>query len=288
MKVAFASGKGGTGKTLFATNLAYRAAGKGLAAAYVDVDVEAPNGHLFLVPSDTSSTRLSVEVPFLKTETCSGCGECQKFCAYNAIVALRDTVMLFPELCHSCRGCMRVCPEGALAMKKREIGSISRGFRDALAVYTGTLDVGEARAVPLIEGVLESVEHTELVIIDAPPGTSCSAMASVDTADLVVLVTEPTPFGLHDLTLAVEMCRALGKNVSAVINRSDLGDRGVFEYLEREGIETLAAVPFDKSIAEAYAAGKLAYENSSELANALQSVEDWIIKSMPSGKEIAS
>ena len=288
MKVAFASGKGGTGKTLFATNLAYRASVKGLDTAYVDVDVEAPNGHLFLVSSDTSSTRLSVEVPFLENRTCSGCGECQKFCAYNAIVALKDTVMLFPELCHSCRGCMRVCPEGALAMKQREIGSISTGFRNSLAVYTGTLDVGEARAVPLIEGVLESVEHRDLVIIDAPPGTSCSAMASVDTADLVILVTEPTPFGLHDLTLAVEMCRALGKSVSAVINRSDLGDRGVYEYLEREGIETLATVVFNKSIAEAYAAGTLAYENCPELETALQSVEDRIIKSMPAGKEKSS
>jgi len=274
MRVAVASGKGGTGKTLVSTSLAWLLAREGHRVAYVDADVEAPNGHLFLHPELSDHRRYARPVPQLIRETCSGCGECQRFCQTNAIVALSDRIMLFPELCSSCGGCVLVCREMALGAKRREIGRIETGTawagnRHPVRFLSATLDVGEARATPLIKGLLGRIREPGIALVDAPPGTSCSVMEVVREVDRVVLVTEPTPFGLHDLVLAVEMTRALGKPVAAVVNRSDLGDDCARRYLESEGIGVAAEIPFRPEIAEAYANGKIAAAVSPELGQLL-------------------
>jgi MinD superfamily P-loop ATPase len=267
MRLVVASGKGGTGKTLVATNLAWYLAGQGRQVAYVDADVEAPNGHLFLHPSGLEETRFAVDVPALREGTCSGCGACQEACAFNAIIALPDRVMLMPELCHSCGACLISCDDDALVERPREVGTLSHGSSDELDFWSATLDVGEARAVPLIEGLLRAVStaprsRDRELILDAPPGTSCSAMAAVLDADLVLLVTEPTPFGFHDLQLAVKMCQALGRPVAALVNRADLGGQDVTSWLEREGVPILAEIPYSEEVAAAYARGELAARSS--------------------------
>jgi MinD superfamily P-loop ATPase len=274
MRVAVASGKGGTGKTLVSTSLAWLLARDGHRVAYVDADVEEPNGQLFLHPESIDRQRYARPVPELIGKSCSGCGDCQEFCQFNAIVSLTDRIMLFPELCSSCGGCLLACPEKALAERPREIGSIETGTawaetRHPIQFLAGALDVGEARATPLIGGLLDRIDDPGIVLIDAPPGTSCSVMEIVRAADLVVLVTEPTPFGLHDLVLAVEMTRALGKPVTAVVNRSDLGDGHTRQYLASEEIAVAAEIPYRPEVAEAYAHGQIAADASPELRDLL-------------------
>jgi MinD superfamily P-loop ATPase len=274
VRIAVASGKGGTGKTLVSTSLAWLLAQDAHPVAYVDADVEEPNGHLFLHPELSDRQRYARPVPKLIEEKCSGCGECQNFCQFNAIVALRDRIMLFPELCSSCGGCVLACREDVLTEVPREIGTIEAGTACGeegrpIRFLSATLDVGEARATPLIRGLLDRIEDEGVVLIDAPPGTSCSVMEIVSAVDLVVMVSEPTPFGLHDLTLAVEMTRALGKPVSAVINRSDLGNGRVQQYLASQQIEVAAEIPFRPEVAKAYAQGQIAAAASPELRSLL-------------------
>jgi MinD superfamily P-loop ATPase len=263
MRLAVASGKGGTGKTIVATNLAWLLDRSGHRVTYVDSDVEAPNGHLYLHPEWTGEHRFTVPVPALRSKTCSGCGDCQRACAFNAIIALPDRVMLFPELCHGCGGCLLACEADELVEVEREVGTLRSGKSGGVDFRDGVLDVGEAKAPPLIEGLLrdaapESTPAGDLVIIDAPPGTSCSAVAVARGADLVLLVTEPTPFGLHDLELAVGMCRAVERPVCAVINRSDIGDDESSRWIQRESIPLLAEIPYSHEVAAAYSSGELA------------------------------
>jgi MinD superfamily P-loop ATPase len=269
MRVCLASGKGGTGKTLLATSLAVYLARSSGSVTYLDADVEEPNGFLFLRPEIVREERVTVPVPALKTGTCSGCGECRRLCAYGAILDLEDRVMVFPELCHSCGGCLIVCPEEALEEVPREIGTLSRGMSGSLTCCAGRLDIGETRAAPLIERLLDWAPPGRIEVLDAPPGTSCSVTAALRGADLLVLVTEPTPFGLHDLRLAVELGRTLGLGMVAVINRSDLGGDDVREYLTGEGIRVVAEIPFRREIAAVYAAGGLCLDGSPEVLSAV-------------------
>jgi MinD superfamily P-loop ATPase len=283
MRIAVASGKGGTGKTLVSTSLAWLLAQSGHPITYVDADVEEPNGHLFLHPEMSDCQRYARPVPKLIQETCSGCGECQSFCQQNAIVALRDRILLFPELCSSCGGCVLACPDEELTEVPREIGSVEAGIARAetgspIRFLAATLDVGEARATPLIKGLLDQIGDSGIVLIDAPPGTSCSVMEVVGDVDLVVLVTEPTPFGLHDLKLTVEMTRALGKPIVAIVNRSDLGDDHTQQYLESQDIGVAAEIPFRPEVAEAYANGKIAAAASPELRDLLLPLERRLIE----------
>jgi MinD superfamily P-loop ATPase len=271
--LSFASGKGGTGKTLLATNLAWMLSERG-PTTYVDADVEEPNGHLFLKHEAAQLERVTVTLPELQG-SCTGCGVCQKVCAFHAILAMKHRVMVFPELCHACGACVMACPQRVLVERPYEIGSIARARLDHLHLLSGRLDVGQARSTPLVEAVVQAGarEHEgELVIVDSPPGTSCSAMAAVRRADRVVLVTEPTPFGLNDLALAVQMCRAMKRDIVAVVNRSDLGDEEVVRYLEREGIPVLGQIPFDRAIATAYANGALAAARSTRLRATLEAI----------------
>jgi len=272
-----ASGKGGTGKTLIATNLAWTLARRRREVVYVDADVEGPNGHLFLRPTFTSIVRHAVDVPALAGVSCSACGLCEEACAFNAIVTVERGVRVFPELCHSCGVCVRACPEEALVEVARTSGSVRQGHAGRARFVDGVLDVGEARATPLVQAVIERATGETCTIVDAPPGTSCAAVAAVDGADLVLLVCEPTPFGLHDLELSFEMCGALGLETAAIINRSDLGDGRVRAFLAEQRVPLLAEVPFDREIATACATGVLAATRVPAFASLIGGVADVVM-----------
>lgn len=269
MKIAVASGKGGTGKTLVSTSLALHWARKGPDVTYVDADVEEPNGHLFLKPEIGSTRRFTVQVPRLEGK-CESCGRCQEACAFHALLALKDRVLVFPELCHSCGACVLACLPGVLRLGPREIGTVREGRADGMRFIDGVLNVGEARATRLIEGVVAAAGEGR-VVVDAPPGTSCPAVAAVRNADVAVLVTEPTPFGLHDLDLAVRMCRDLGVPPVVVVNRSDLGeDPGV--VLTALNVPVMGRLPFDPRIAVATARGEMAVDIVPEFAKAVAGI----------------
>jgi len=258
-RIAIASGKGGTGKTTVATNLVVQAAESGYRVVYGDCDVEEPNGHLFLRPDIETSHPFSLEIPSIIQERCTGCGRCGEVCVYSAIVVINKKVLTFPELCHSCGGCWLACPEDAIERGAREIGVVERGEAlGTLDFVQGRLRIGEAMAPPLIKAVKEGAPDADLQVFDAPPGTSCPVIQTVRDADYVMLVTEPTPFGLNDLRLAVEMLRVLGRPFGVVINRADLGDDGVRCYCAEEEIEILVEIPDDRKVAEAYARGDIA------------------------------
>ena len=257
MKIAIASGKGGTGKTTVATNLAYLASLTDEAVTYLDCDVEEPNGHLFLKPRFTKTVRVKKLVPRLDKGKCENCGKCSEICAFGAIACVGKTVLTFPELCHACGGCFRVCPTGAISEVPWEVGQVEIGQAASVSFVKGVLDIGQAMSPPIIQAVKAAAPEEGLVLIDAPPGTSCPVIESIRDCDYVILVTEPTPFGLNDLALAVDMVRALRLPFSVVINRADVGDGQVRVYCQQNNIEVLAEIPDDRRIAEAYARGEL-------------------------------
>ena len=260
MKLAIASGKGGTGKTTLATNLAVAAAAQGRSVAYLDCDVEEPNGHLFLRPTIDQQRPVQVPVPRVQNQLCNQCGQCAHACQFSAIVCLGNTTIVFPGLCHSCGACTLACPRQAIVEEPREVGVVETGSRGPLQIVQGRLHVGEAKSPPVIRAVQAAAPAADLQIIDAPPGTSCPVVAAVRGADLVVLVTEPTPFGLHDLKLAVETMQQLRLPVAVVINRADAGDQGVEQYCADQHLTVLARLPDDRQVAEAYSRGDLAIE----------------------------
>ena len=256
MKIAVASGKGGTGKTTIATNLAYTLSQKGKEVQYLDCDVEEPNGHIFLKPEIRKTEQVSVVVPEVDLKKCTGCGECGRLCQYSAIVHLRDNnVLTFEQLCHSCGGCFLVCPAEAINEKRQIIGQVSEGVSNGIEFVQGRLEIGDVRTPALIKEVKQRINDRGVAIIDVPPGTSCPVIEAVKDADLVLLVTEPTPFGLNDLELAVDMVRQLRLDFSLVINRSDSGDDRIRRFCEAEGIEAVMELPDDRKVAEAYSCG---------------------------------
>jgi MinD superfamily P-loop ATPase len=256
--VAIASGKGGTGKTTVAVNLALTLPGE---VQLLDCDVEAPNDHLFLQPRIDRVEEAGIPVPRIDADLCTECGQCAELCAYNALASLRTGVVVFGELCHGCGGCARVCPEDAITEVLRPIGVVEEGRAGRVRVVQGRLNVGEAQAPPLIRAVRARTDRScDTVLVDSPPGTSCPMVAAVRGADLAVLVTEPTPFGHHDLVLAVEAVRTLGVPAGVVINRSDSGDRRVHQYCAAEGLEVLLEIPDDRRVAEACARGERVVE----------------------------
>lgn len=261
MRIAVASGKGGTGKTLVSTSLGWWWSRQRDGVVYADADVEEPNGHLFLTPGFDDVRRVRVEIPRLEGP-CDGCNRCADACAFHAILPAAGRVMVFPALCHGCRACIDACPTRVLKRATREVGDLRAGHAGPLRFVDGRLDVGEVRAVPVIGAVLAGIGPTDAasrVIVDAPPGTSCPAVAAVRGADLALLVTEPTPFGLHDLDLAVRMCRALGVPPVAVVNRADLGP-DADDALAAMQVPVLGRIPFDRRIAKITATGGIAAE----------------------------
>jgi MinD superfamily P-loop ATPase len=258
LRIAVASGKGGTGKTTLATNLAIVLGEAGRRVFYADCDVEEPNGHIFLRPEITTSRDVTIPVPEVDLALCTFCGRCGEVCEYSAIAVLPHKVLTFPKLCHGCGGCSLACPEHAIREVPRTTGVVELGTAGPIGFAQGRLNVGEAMAPPVVRGVLDDLPKDDIVVIDAPPGTSCPVIESIKTADVVLLVTEPTPFGLNDLELAVQMVRALGLPFGVAVNRADVGDRTVFAYCEREQIPVLMRLPNDRSVANAYARGELA------------------------------
>jgi MinD superfamily P-loop ATPase len=272
MKLAVASGKGGTGKTTVAVSLALSARGP---VQLLDCDVEEPNAHIFLRPTIQERRSCTLTVPGVMEDACTYCGKCRDLCRFNAITVFGKNIMVFPELCHSCRGCFLVCPEGALAEEKREVGKVEMGRAGEIGFVHGILRIGEAMAPPLINAVKAEAAPRGLIVLDAPPGTSCPMIATIKDADYTLLVTEPTPFGLHDLKLAVAVIRRLGRPFGVILNRADMGDDKVETWCREEGVTLHMKIPFDRRIAEGYARGEPLVESRPELGRAFDElVED--------------
>lgn len=258
MQIVIASGKGGTGKTTLSVNLAVSLTGL-LSVGLVDCDVEEPNCHLYLKPSFGATEPVGTPIPVVDEQLCTGCGLCAGACEFHALLALPRVPLLMPELCHNCGVCSYVCPEEAISEKDREIGMLGSGEVAGLYFRWGRLHVGEARSTPLVRAVkdLAGAPPLDLVIVDAPPGVACPAVEAMRGADLAVLVTEPTPFGLHDLKLAVETARLLDMPCGVVINRAGIGDSRVHEFCAAEHVPILLEIPDDRRIAEACSRGEV-------------------------------
>ncbi len=255
--IAIASGKGGTGKTTVATNLALVASGK---VCLADCDVEEPNDHIFVKPEWTGSERAAVPFPVVDENLCTGCGECRRACRFNAVVVMAKKPMFFPELCHSCGACTLACPTKAITETMREVGALEYGKRNGLDFIHGKVDIGEAKSPPLIEQVRKKCTGYDYVLIDSPPGAACPVVASVRGVDLCVLVTEPTPFGMNDASIVLDLIQQLGVKCAMVINRSDIGDDRTEKFCEEDDIPVLARIPFDRELAEEYSVGVTAVE----------------------------
>lgn len=281
MRIAIASGKGGTGKTIVATNLAYLLSRNGKRIAYLDCDVEEPNAHLFFDLEEHYREDVTTPVPKVDMEACNLCGKCGDLCEYGAIVTVGKKVLTFPELCHGCGGCSLVCPQKAISEFPRKIGEIIHlSFKENpnLMITYGLLNVGEAMAVPVIREVKRQPVAANIVIIDSPPGTSCPVIESVKGSDFVMLVTEPTPFGLNDLELAVGMLRELKLPFGILINQVGLGDDRVHRYCAKEKVPILLEIPYSREIAELYSRGTVFLDKLPEyeqmFQNLFQSIEE--------------
>lgn len=282
MRIAVASGKGGTGKTTLSVSLALSYHGS---ATLLDCDVEEPNAALFLSGEDERTVPVTVPIPVIAEALCTHCGACARSCEFNAIVHIGTTVMVFPELCHSCGGCALACPASAIREVDSPIGemaemTVSRGAgTEPLILIQGLLSIGKAMSPPVIRAVKKRGEEIAraLTVIDCPPGTSCPMGTAVAEADFVILVTEPTPFGLHDLDIAVRTVRKMGLQFGVVINRSDSGDDRVVRYCASEGIDVLLSIPQDMRIARAYSEGRPLVDSSPEYREILSGLIEKVI-----------
>jgi MinD superfamily P-loop ATPase len=257
MKIAIASGKGGTGKTTVALSLAYCIMKTGRKVQYIDCDVEEPNAHIFLKPDIDFVKELFISIPKVDLEKCQRCGQCGSFCQYNAIVSVDKTVLTFEQLCRGCGGCSLLCPADAITEVQQYIGCVESANIDNLNFYQGRLKIANIHTTRVIKQLKKLAANDRTVIIDSPPGTSCAAIEAVNSTDLVLLVTEPTPFGLHDLKLAVETIRKLKLDFAVIVNRCDCGDNRVHNYCENENIEIVLKIPDHRRIATAYASGNI-------------------------------
>lgn len=293
MRIAVASGKGGTGKTTVAVNLAVSAARVGLRAAYVDCDVEEPNGHIYLKPEKGLSLPVAVEVPEVDEALCTVCGKCGKICEFRAIAVLGDRVLVFPELCHGCGGCFLVCPVDALKREKRFAGRVESGIskialdgggrfepreNGEISFVQGILKVKEAMALPVIREVKKLIPEGDIIIVDCPPGNSCPMVESVRGADRVILVTEPTPFGLNDLEIAIETVREIGIPVDIVMNRCDPDGQMPPMNIGDGKVEVIARIPESREMARIGSMGGMAYLESAEFAGIMDKILEKMLR----------
>lgn len=260
MKIAIASGKGGTGKTFVSTNLFWVASLRGIDCVLADCDAEEPNVAEFISGEDEQVDEVSQQVPVIDPERCTFCGKCYEYCSYNAILYLpeRRMIQVLPDLCHDCGACSYACQAGAITEHPKLLGKVKRAaYGTGQQLVEGRAEVGVYSPVPVITRAIREAGDRELVLLDSPPGISCPFIATVDRADYVLLVSEPTPFGLHDLKLSAATVRQLGKPFGVVINRAGLGDHEIYRWLEQEGIPLLLEIPFDREVARIYAEGGL-------------------------------
>lgn len=272
MNIAVLSGKGGTGKTLLSVNMA--ATSK--SATYIDCDVEEPNGYLFFKPEEIVEENVSVKIPEVNKELCSGCRKCVDFCKFNALAFIKKAPIVFGDICHSCGGCSLLCPENAITEKDKVIGKIEKGKSQGIDIYTGILNTGEVSGVPIIEKLLEEnrksssngevsnniEENEKLSIIDCPPGSACIVMESIKDADFCVLVAEPTAFGAHNLEMVYELVSLFGKPFGVVLNKCLDGENPSEEFCKEKGIKILGRVPFEKELGELNSNAKIAARES--------------------------
>lgn len=275
MKIAFLSGKGGTGKTTLSDNLAALIPN----ATLIDCDVEEPNSHIFMKPRIEKEEDLNIEYPVIDDEKCNYCGECGRFCKFNALLCGKDKVMSLREMCHSCGGCELVCPQGAISYQTRPIGKIYQGTsRENLSFVYGVLTVGELSGVKIINQVKKFVSEDPLVLIDSPPGTSCATVAAVEDSDYAIIVSEPTPFGVSDMKMVVEMLRKMKIPMGVIVNKAGLGNDEIYDYCKEEKLTLLGKIPFHRSMAESYSEGILAIDSDESFKDLYQDLADNILK----------
>jgi len=284
MIISVASGKGGTGKTTVATNLAAAVDDQ---VTFLDCDVEEPNAHLFLKPEITTRQPVYTFLPEIDQERCDRCRKCAEICRFGAITVVGEQILLFPELCHSCGGCMLVCPQRCIDEGRRELGHAESATVKNIAFHHGILRIGEAMSPPLIKWLRKNFEKNGTVIIDAPPGTSCPVIAAMHETDYVVLVTEPTPFGLHDLALAHQTVNELGIASGLVINRADLGDHSVQRYAEENNLPILLEIPFSREVAELYSRGLLLVDEDPKWRKIFVALFEEIIRQIPATGKVS-
>jgi MinD superfamily P-loop ATPase len=274
MKISIASGKGGTGKTTIATNLALTFSREGSTVELMDCDVEEPNCHLFLKPEFETSQTVTVWHPSVDQHGCTACGECSQVCQYGAIALLGEEVIVFPELCHGCGACALLCPAAAVLEVQREIGILQQGHARGFYFTMGQLRIGETQSPPVIRQMKQAAKGADITVIDAPPGTSCPVIEAVKDTDFIILVTEPTPFGLYDLKLATDTVRALALTFAVLINHCDIGDNSVRDFCTSENIAILMEIPDDLRVAKAYSRGELIVEALPEYEDIFRTLAD--------------
>ncbi|MEA3493002.1 MAG: ATP-binding protein [Candidatus Margulisiibacteriota bacterium] len=287
LKIAISSGKGGTGKTMVATNIAATLAGQGQAVTYLDCDVEEPNGHLFLKPRIEKEENITILSPIgVSDEKCTKCGKCAEACTYNAIAVARGKVLFFPELCHVCGACEIVCPAGAIITGEKKIGVIKHGkSRGAVDFHYALLETAEGGMSPRLIRKVKEFSGEGITIYDSPPGTACPVVETVKNVDLVVLVTDPTPFGVNDLKLAVEMCRKIGQEPVVLVNRAEYLDDELKKYCAQARLEIIGEIPDDRKIAEVYSVGDIVIDKLPQYARLFKGLAERILEWVKKNKK---
>ncbi len=280
MKIAISSGKGGTGKTMVATNIAATLADQGQVVSYLDCDVEEPNGHLFLKPKIEKEGNITLFSPIgVDDEKCIKCGKCSEACTYNAIAVARGKVLFFPELCHVCGACEIVCPTDAIITGEKKIGVIKHGkSRGVIDFHYALLETAEGGMSPRLIKKVKACSGQGINIYDSPPGTACPVVATVKDTDLCVLVTDPTPFGVNDLKLAVEMCRKIGQEPMVLVNRAEYLDDELKKYCARARLEIIGEIPDDRKIAEVYSVGDIVIDKLPQYAQLFKDLTKRILE----------
>ena len=268
MMIAVLSGKGGTGKTFVSVNLSFVADNSN----YIDCDVEEPNGHLFFKPNIIKSEKVHVKIPNINNELCSGCRRCVDFCKFNALAYIKDKVHVFDEICHSCGGCMLLCPEKAISEKDKEIGEIQEGVFNNSNIYTGILNPGEETGVSIIKKLLKITDNKPYTFIDCPPGSSCSVMESIKDVDYCILVAEPTLFGVHNFNMVYNLVKLFDKPFGVVLNKCLDGENPAEKYCNEKNIKVLCIIPFEHELGKLNSNAEIASEKNEKYKSLFSSL----------------